>query len=306
VARPDIDWVIAEAKRSLCEGVLYEPRAYADFVALPASTGTDVIVPGNDGTIFNSEQFPVHITHFVAALVSPVADERYIQNVRMRIRANDTYYMGREPRPLPLWANEFASIPDYLTPGQSVWHFARPLILSTRDVLDVTAEVTTIAGTPGRRVRVAFQGVGYITERPYTLEGERVYTAAITPAPVDPVAFRNDGSEPIVVHTMIVQVSNVLNALDLVGDTRAGFLQVQQDGNGTNEPWMHGLVTAATPDAEIGVVLLGPDGGRGIVHRLPGDGFVWEPGEGLNLDFLNAAFTPTAIGVSFLGYIAVR
>lgn len=312
--RSRLDWVIAEAKRSLCEGVLYEPRAYFDVVALPASQQPDVIVPGHDGVIVNGEQFPVHITHFVAAQLGVGAsglgtaggDERYLQNVSLRIRGHDTYYMGREPRPMPLWANELPSIPDYLAPGQSVWHFARPFILSSRDVMRVLAEATDLGQSAGRTVRVAFQGVGYITKRPYTLEGERLYTVSATPASIDAVAYRNDGAEPIVVHTMIVEVGPQLPTLDLIGDTRIGSIQVQQIGNGTNQPWMHGFTTAINPDEEVQAALLGRDGGRGIVHRLAGDGFVWEPGDGVDLDFTNTGLNATLVGVAFLGYIAVR
>jgi len=58
------------------------------------------------------------------------------------------------------------------------------------------------------------------------------------------------------------------------------------------------------------VALLGTHGGRALVHRFPGDGFVWEPGEGVEIDAFNNNVTvtpgPIALGVGMLGYIAVR
>ena len=317
-----IDWMIREAERSLVEGTLYEPRCYFDLIQLASTAPPGPIVPGTTGAFTNTEQFPVRITRMtVSPLFSveqggaqSVLDEQLLQQLALRLRVHDSYYQSRVPARIPLWQNELPTIPDVVAPGVSVWHFDRPLILSSRDTLQVIGQMLDRTSGDERTISVGFQGVGYITRRPYYLEGSADFTAAALRTNFDQAPYRNDGSEPIVIHTMVVRVSANALALDLTGDTRFGGLFVSQIGNGTNAPWIQPPPAAfANPFNAITMCpasLLGGDGGRALIHRFVGTGLVLEPGEGVDIDAQNLGVTispgPIALAVGMLGYIAVR
>jgi hypothetical protein len=54
-------------------------------------------------------------------------------------------------------------------------------------------------------------------------------------------------------------------------------------------------------------VLLGYGAGRSIVHRFPGEGLLWEPGEGITLDMqaLDDSVEGYTVGLSLYGYVSV-
>jgi len=316
-----IDWMITEAQRSIVEGTLYEPRAYYDIVQLPSTAAAgSVVTPGTTGAFTNTEQFPVRLTRMTISLLFGAGettpsfpDERLMQEVALRLRVHDSYYQSRVCARLPLWQNELPSISSVVAPGVSVWHFDRPLVLSSRDTLQIIGQILD-GLAPSRTVSVGFHGAGYITRRLYYLEGSKSFTASPMRFDFDQAPYRNDGSEPIVIHTMVMRVSALATALDPTGDTRAAALFASQIGNGTNAPWIHTPpLPFATPFNGVTacpVALLGGDGGRAIIHRFIGTGLVLEPGEGVDIDAqaLSSIMSPgpVGLGVGMLGYIAVR
>jgi hypothetical protein len=306
------DFIVYRARQELCEGVIYEPRGFFDFGQInPAST---TLVSGTPGAFYNGEQFPVRLTHLLMSFaLDPAADDRQLQNIGLRLRYHDHYYMNRVPAPLPLWENQVVATPDYISPGSSVWHFARPFILSKRDTLFI--QVQQLDGTQQnqRSVSVGLHGVGFLSKRPYFLSVESDLINDGLFHTLNSAELRNDGSEPIIVDSIVVQASAVTDAADPLGDTRAFTIQVRQVGNGTGTDWFEVPVpqtpTLAVPLLGMPVPLLGPHGGRAIVHRIPGDGMVLTSGDGFDIDWQNlgiAGGTTLTVVLGAIGYIAVQ
>ena len=52
----------------------------------------------------------------------------------------------------------------------------------------------------------------------------------------------------------------------------------------------------------------GPTLGRGVIHRLPGDGWLWDPGQGVTVEVINsdtARQIEEGIDISMLGHVVV-
>jgi hypothetical protein len=96
-----------------------------------------------------------------------------------------------------------------------------------------------------------------------------------------------------------------------VGDISRLSVGIRQIGNGTNAAWVAGPVNDPdlVPDM-VPAVLLGQQSGRAIVHRFPGHGLLWAPGEGITAEIQNQLIGDDAFGASMhiglLGYIAVQ
>jgi len=170
------NWLVGTSKNVLMDGVLYEPRVYTDSYNI-VNTDTNII-QGSPGNIFqNGEQFPVMLkwmTAFITgggALDDTPADPRLLQRVGMRVRYHDQYYMSRNFAPIPLWHNTQTAAPAYTAPGTAAWDFDAPVVLSSRDSLQVS--VASVDATVGLQVRaeVGFHGVGLLSRRPYFLQG---------------------------------------------------------------------------------------------------------------------------------------
>src|SRR5271156_4336251 len=100
-----------------------------------------------------------------------------MQSLSLRLRVHDSYYESRVPARLPLWANVRPTIPDYVSPGEAVWCFERPLVLSSRDTLQVIGQILD-ATAPQRNISVMFHGVGYTPRRPYFWEAAQAFAIA--------------------------------------------------------------------------------------------------------------------------------
>ena len=55
------------------------------------------------------------------------------------------------------------------------------------------------------------------------------------------------------------------------------------------------------------IEMIGNTLGRAIVHQLPGSGWIWEPGEGCEIDLARLGTLPygVPVNVSMLGHISV-
>ena len=306
------DFVVYRARQELCEGVIYEPRGFFDFGLL--TTAVTTIVPGTPGAFYNGEQFPVRITHLTMSTLGVVAtDDRQLQNIGLRLRYHDHYYMNRVPAALPLWENQIVSTPDYVSPGSSVWHFARPFILSKRDTLFITVQRLDQGQNSSRTIKVAFHGTGFLSKRPYFLAVGSDLILDEFGHVLNSPSLRNDGSEPIIIDSIVVQCSALSGAQDPLGDSRMFTIQVRQVGNGTGTDWFDVPVPQngfpLVPLLGMPVPLIGAHGGRAIVHRIPGDGFVLTNGDGFDIDWQNLglpANTTVQVVLGAIGYIAVQ
>lgn len=306
-----IDWLVKLAEANRAQGVIEEPRLFWDVVTL---RDEDPLVTDYTGNVFeNGEQFPVRLTHVVMAprpawgAESPFSDERLIQRVSLRLRFHDTFYMNNLLLPAPLWVNKTIAAPASVSQGSAHWILDRPVILSARDTLsvEVQPETNALDADTTYNVAVSFTGVGLLSKRPYFFGSSKQFTDAnVNSTQFTPTDMKNDGTEPIA----ITDVGFTVDAGDQVstnaGDVRRWRFQIRQIGNGTQRTWFF----QPTGETLCPGQLLGISQGRAIVHRFPGDGMIWQPGEGVQAQA--AALTSGTEGMDFLlgfaGYIAIK
>jgi hypothetical protein len=291
---PDyVDHVLRTARDGLIrQGVINEPRMLFDEITVPRST--DMIGPGSPGTFINGEPWPLRITHVLAAMrhvdkdgVTPGID-LLTSLVGMRLMFHDQFFMNAQFVACSTWGNKATATPNPTDEGTAHWDFvanAQPFVLSARDTLIVSVALQ-VAPAAGQSipVTVTFMGIGSLSRRPYMLQGTRDVTS-LAPIDLSTVDFRNDGLEPIVITDMQVQVAGETRT---AGITPQGVLSnlrlnIKQVGNGTNTWWFAGP-TAPINQQRAQASLVGVTTGRAVVCQLPGDGFIWEPGEGMTIE----------------------
>jgi hypothetical protein len=331
------DWIVKTSKNVLIDGVLYEPRVYTDTFTLTSANQN--IVAGTPNIFVNGEQFPVILKWLTAypilgtcesgprlqepAPKAPQApgctclpDPRLIQRVGMRVKYHDQYYMSRTFAPVPLWHNTQTATPAYEAPSTSAWDFDMPVVLSSRDSLAVTV-ASLVAGetcTPVVRVEVGFHGLGLLSQRPYFLQGT-IDLSSTVQTTLSTTFFRNDGSEPIVLMGAVIAQTLASGDVGTTLPLSTLNVQIRQVGNGTNANWVQAPVTQ---NGRVPAVLLGQKAGFSVVHELPGEGWNWRPGEGVEIDMQNLGIPPLTpaqeqpqeqiitVGVAIVGYIAVQ
>lgn len=313
------------AEKNAVQGVMYEPRIFYDAIDLDGALPTR----SQDGVFRNGGRFPIRITHMTAAMASVDAlgaaqDPRLLQRVGGYFMFHGQYYMNppqqltaatpQQPTSLAAWANVLSAGPDVISRGTSAQKFIHPFILSVRDTLKVTVQLVDSPAYP-IRVTVSFTGVGIISRQPYFLSGFTDIPVGTAQVDIDTTRFLNDGAEPILVTDMTINSHSPENLNDPTGDAAFTLVQVKQIGNGTNEDWAAGPVgTNQEWSPGVGItnlcpsILWGSYSGRALVHRFPGDGLVWEPGEGIDL-YLQALADDTEdtkVMVGLVGYVAVQ
>jgi len=297
------------ARDNIQRGIIREPRVYFDEVAMPTSITQIAYV---DTDVFrNGEEYPVRIHAITAGIITDNADdnsvdERQIQRIGMRIMAHDHYYMQREFTPLPLWQTKCVAAAPALSFGQSAWQLHAPFVYSSRDSMDIRAQINSTPDV-SRDVTFAMTGIGMDSMRPYFKADTVTFTEADAPSPFDPENLRNDGDEPIIITDVTVHCGADAGSNNPQGNIRQCDISIRQVGNGTQAVWMNG---AAGTDDLCPAILLGLTTGRALVHEFPGEGLLWEPGEGLRIEFqpLNAAAADATIiiGIGIIGTIEVR
>jgi hypothetical protein len=304
----DIDYLVRLASENLRAGRIEEPRVYFDSLTLQADSVETSSAPG---VFVNGEQFPVVITHLTAALrpfdsvtTQNVYEERQIQRCGLRLTFHDSYYQAREYVPVPLWANKVVGAGDLVSQGVSSWVFDRPFVLSARDSMRVRVALESAPAAP-RLVTVSFTGTGMLSRRPYFLSSQ-TFLSDTTPRQLITDGFRNDGAEPIAITDMSVHCGPEEEAQSGAGDITQLRVQVRQVGNGTQADWFQGPTVPSLLN-ECPATLVGVETGRAVVHRFPGQGLLWEPGEGITLDAVSLASSVVGLqlGVALCGYILV-
>lgn len=317
------------AETSVTNGILFEPRGYFDLIQL---NGTQE-VNGHPEIFRNGEDFPVILTHLTASTTyrnqanDANLDERLIQRVGMYLNFHDQYYMNApqqlggsgsdaviQAAPIPTWSNIPSGGPEVLTRGTSSWCFPKGCILSARDTLKVRARLYTVP-TAALPVTVSFTGIGLISRAPYFFSGT-VQPANMAWVDFDVTNFANDGSEPVLLTDMVVQVQAPTDSVDPTGDSRRVYISVRQVGNGTGADWFRGPTDANTPgfandkipNDAVPAVLLGIKSGRCLVHQFP-QPVVLEPGDGLNATvqaLIASAGSTVNVNLGLFGFIAVQ
>lgn len=296
------------AQGNLEAGILHEPRVFYDRITLNPD---NEITPGHAEVFKNGEQFPIRLTHMLASInfednaedPQPI-DEREIQRIGLRMMFHDQWYMNPQFLPIPLWGNKVVAAAPQVSVSTSAWQFDVPFVLSSRDTLTVGVQLAEVP-TSARQVTVAFTGIGLLSGRAYFLTST-VELDNATQTKMPTTNFRNDGSEPILVAEGTVNVSAPIDDDDPTGDVRQLSLQVKQVGNGTNAEWFQGPINIPAADL-MPATLWGVRSGRAVVHRFPGDGLIWEPGEGISLDLQGLTASPPDVDVNIAlsGYITI-
>lgn len=301
------------AKRNLAEqsAILCEPRCYYDVFTFPL--GTEVVF-GNPDVFRNGERFPLRITHLTMAMLytgddqetPPLGDERMVQRYGLRIKAHGTYYQNSVFTPLPLYANVPVATSPVTSTAQATWKLDKPFIMANRDAMEIMVQliVAPSVGTT-ERVTASLEGIGFYSKQPKVFRG----TLEISDAgqhTLDIDQFRNDGTEPFELHQITIHQAAPATRSDPIGNVANVRFRMRNNGNGTNQWWTLGPTTGSqfvpAPLCGIGV-------SRAVVHKLPGDGWLWYPNEGVlpevrSFDTTRAAGESVLLG--FVGYIAVQ
>lgn len=316
---------------NVLDGVTNEPRLYFDTIQLGLPL---VEVTGHPDVFRNGEDFPVRITHILMAMDRLGSDPQqspippmFIQRVGVRLKFHDQYYMapysaapflqGIAPGiarqvfvTAPAWSLNATSAADIVSDGASAWQFQRPFVLSVRDTLrvDVKLDAEAEGVVP---VTVSFTGIGMLSRKPYFFGGSILLHFPVRET-ISTDNYQNDGTEPVLITNMTVNCAGDLIGADPTGDISRVSVGVRQIGNGTNASWMRGPINdpPIVPDL-VPATLLGQQSGRAIVHRLPGNGLLWAPGEGIVaqvqlLDIVNQDLAVAKINIGLLGYISVQ
>jgi len=310
-----LDYVIRlGAENKIRDGIINEPRLY--FAEIPVPAVTDLIVQGAPEVFYNGEQFPVRLTHMLACTrylnQTPAVDNPLnIQRIGLKLRFNDQFYMNQAVLPLPIWGNKPVAAPEAFSAANSHWDLvaaAMPFVLAVRDSLIIQLQLQDVADPASPvPVTVAFHGIGALSHRPYIFTGT-LELDSITPASMSSVDFRNDGAEPVVITDITMNVGAPTASGDPLGNIDRVRLRIQQAGHGTNANWIIGPNGGGggpvTPMAQT--TLFGVTTGRAVVHQFPGDGLLWQPGEGITAD-IEALVTgmTSVLALAFAGYIMV-
>lgn len=275
-----IDHLVRLAEKNPCEGIVEEPRAYFDVIRLPDQTRLPV--RSNPQVFENGERYPVLLTHLLAFIrpnyVDNVTgfDEALIQRVGMRLVFDNSFYQNANFQALPLWHNVVATGNPTLQRSHACFTFDRPLILTSRNSLDVRVNLAeSPAVNTTRRCEVGFRGVGMLSKQPVVLAGYiDLADQSVQVLPFD--SYRNLRAEPIALTDMTVLLTPDSVLPDAVGDLRPLNIAIRTIGGGTQAEFFIGPSDPAWP--RMPAYLLGKTTGRCIVHRFPGDGVRLEPG----------------------------
>ncbi len=325
-------YLIKLAETNIAKGVIEEPRLYTERLQTQYDSGP---VNGDPAVFINGEKFPVRLLYMTMNVVGKRSNqqvypggflgEQYAQAIGLRLRFHDQFYMRPEFVPLGNWGtqiNTSSAANNMFTSSHKMW---RPLVLSARDTLEVRARAApgVFTGTlqpggggPGEeprwRVTATATGVGIFSKRPYFLSSSLLLVDE-TVRQFDGLDFKNDGAEPILITD--ITYSALVDSLREDGDftpaqSVAPLVEVgvRQIGNGTNASW---VINAPGSPNMAPMPNWGTYSGRALVHRFPGQGLIWEPGEGINLAVQQIGYgaeNPITIDttISLVGYIAIQ
>ncbi len=305
-----IDYLVELAAKNPTTGIVEEPRAYYDVIEILADSRPAYSTPG---VFQNGERFPVVLTH-MTAFVRPTFDEsppagfneEAIQKIAMRIQWDDTFYQSSLFVDLPSWANVVNTDNPTLSRANVAFQLERPLILPSRDSLDIRVALEDPTVDGARRVALALEGTGLLSQRPYLFSASRDLTNTNV-AQLDPEQFRNGGSEPVALTDLVAQVG--AEAEDPIGrgDIRYGAVNIRVIGNGTQADFFQGPAVPALTLPYMPMALLGKTVGRAVCHRFPGDGLRVEPGNSfqVQLQGLDSSVTGLDVALALHGTLFV-
>jgi hypothetical protein len=303
---------MADQHKVVCKGRYYEPRILYDSITLETS-GASQQRFFDPNTFRNGEQWPLHVTHLVWAVrrrSAATTDERLLQRVGLRLHWHDSYYMQDVLAPVPSWLNVRTGLPAPYDAAVSVWNFLRPILLPTRGSMAVHVSLETALGVGvTRRVAVAFHGKGADTKQARELSSfiDAGPTADADQRITPSTDYSNDGSEEIIIESMTVNVLGQSDVSTDVGDVRAARIRIGMENGGTGADFTRTSGSSPAPGPRgCPASLLGLDGGRAVVHKIPRGGWVLHPGRGFRAEARNvSAGSQIEISMGVVGYVVV-
>lgn len=291
-------------RKAVCNGLMYEPRILFDQFDFD---GTNQIAFSHPDVFVNTERWPLHITHMLSSMLyHDDQDERLIQRYGLRFVGHDTYYInpGAPDYPLiPLYHNVVSAASDIVTMSQSTWDFMYPVEMGRRDVFQVEVQLIVASVTPSR-IAVTFHGLGMLSRQPKLLSGYIDLTDT-SPGVIDTDFYRNDGLEPLFITKVTANIQPPAGQSDPTGNIRNVRLRIKQNGNGTQQWWSRGPIITS-PNDRAPEPLWGVTTGRAVVHKIPGGGWRWASGEGVNaqVQAFNTQLAESVL-VGLIGYVEV-
>jgi len=296
--------------KNVCQAFRYEPRLLWDTFIFDGATQ---IIVNNPDVFFNTERYPLRLTHILAGMLynsggqsqNPVGgDERMIQRYGMRVYGHDTYYINPAWPLLPLWHNVPNATGAVTAQSLSAWHLKHPVILGRRDTIEVEVQLI-VAPASNERVSVQFHCVGVVSREPKILTGFADLNT-VNPVTIPMDYYRNDGLEPLEIHKVVFNDAAPINTANPTGNIRNTRARIRVNGNGTTSWWTRGPVFNPPINERAPNPLWGVSVGRSIVHKLPGDGWLFGSGEGVTVDLKSYVTTRTeTVLVAMAGYIEI-
>lgn len=284
----------------------YEPRLWWDAFVFD---GTVQTVHNNPNIFVNAEKREIRVHTILAAAsvaaedqqTPPGGDERIVQRYGMRIFTHGTYYQNDNFVDLPLWHNQPVAAADPVTMAMSTWRFPHPVLLGRRGSFDVRIIASLPIAAPPVRAEVAFDGVGLLSRQPKRLVGG-VDLSNLIEQSISPDDFRNDGVEPLEIHAVTLFARPPVATADPMGVVRNVRMRLKMTSDYSEQWWVVGPSTPTLNVPQAPGVLWGGTVGRAITHKIPGDGWFFAPGEGVDIEIQSNETTRTdSILVALLG-----
>lgn len=310
------------ARMNSCKGVRIEPRVWWDQFEFSADllNPTSRLVASHDTAYRNGEPFPIRITHVLACMrvqiegpdsppqAPPQGDPRLLHWYGMRFNGHSTYYQDRFFLPIPAWANVNTVGNQQSTFDTTSWRFDYGIPFANRDVLEVETRLETTPSS-ARIVSVGFDGVGRASKQPYKF-GASTTLSDTGKATCNADTLRNTSAEIIDITGMDFYCSGPVDDADPTGDSRELRVQVKQTGSGTQRTWFRSPRTNDVPNTLMPSPLAGIRSGQAMVHKLPGDGWLFQQGQGVNLELEKIVGTPDRtlverVFVALAGYVII-
>lgn len=312
--------LLAKKQIVTASGRRYEPRIY--FQEYVFATDDEYVYP--DPTSWrNGEQFPFVVTHITAMMRGnrDRNDEQFpqqgspalINDYSLQIKSHDATYMSSSYLPIPTWHNVRNASSDVFGASTSSWIFDKPMRFDNRSSFKIQVRLerapTDVEGGPTtRRCGVRVDAVGVNTGRPYTL-GDSLILDSDGMETFNSARLSNVFGEPL----------NVLGMTFSLGSEAPGFMaditqlraRIVVDGTGTSQGWSHGGGAPPFPHDMVPVSLLGITSGLCVCHRLPGRGWLWDPGQGVDPTIRYDQLAtrpreePEGVMLGFIGYTVI-
>jgi hypothetical protein len=291
----------------LCQGYAYEPVSMYGSVSLPTGASPQV-VSFDSATFKNDSPWVVHLTHIKwcirerrTSADGVSTDERQENRVEARMRWHDIFYQSTDFMPISLWHTPQPNmgLPPPIENGVVSHRFLRPLLMPQDSVIQALVSLERAETEGTRPFSLALHGKGAESGENRIIRGAMDIgfgssgdglDANEQLTPFEDLTVESD--EPILFTDLVMSLGANSESEDPTPDYRLARVNIKMVGAGTEAFWgvTPGVGTSALPpSADLGMPLdlWGVTGSRGVTHRIPGGGWILEPGRGFAMDMRN-------------------